>query len=346
MISYHERLIKYGKLTIPETELQQLINEPDYRQFYHVVEKLVEAGALVPVKSSRDNGRRPPLFNKYRIIKPKEDFAVYHEAIRRLNPSLNISGYLERPELYKKHREIVEGLSRYLWYAAELLEEPMSRKERSFSVWGREKLLDEHFALVREVLRYNGLGEGFLNHYDTPEPFFEYVHARPGQMTTLILENKDTWFTFRKLMQETGKNIIAGTPVDALLYGEGNKISKRSALERFDAGMLRGKKGRTGCFLYFGDLDLEGIRLFFRAREANPALNIRPFPELYHLMLKLAEGRELPKSPDKRGVEAPLVDFASMLGFEKASVLTVFLEKGRYIPQEIINYQVISGILK
>lgn len=62
MISYHERLIKYGKLTIPETELQQLINEPDYRQFYHVVEKLVEAGALVPVKSSRDNGRRPPPF--------------------------------------------------------------------------------------------------------------------------------------------------------------------------------------------------------------------------------------------------------------------------------------------
>ena len=132
--------------------------------------------------------------------------------------------------------------------------------------------------------------------------------------------------------------------MDVLLYGEGNKISKRGALERYDAGMLRGKVGQAGRFLYFGDLDMEGIRLFFRAREANPGLDIRPFPKLYHLMLKLAEGVVLPKSPDKRGVEAPLAEFTSMLGVEKAGVL-VFLENGRYIPQEIVNYQVVSGIL-
>lgn len=340
-----EKLFEYGKTILTETELQQVIKETDYGLFHHVVETLVDDGILVPVKSSGLNGRLPPLFNKYRIIKPKEDFSGYFESIRHLNPALNISGYLKRPELYKKHREIVEGLSRYLWYSAELLEEPMSRKERSFSVWGGEKLLDNHFALVREVLRYNGLGEEFLNYYDTPEPFFEYVHARPEQMTVLILENKDTWFTFRKLMQDTGKNIVAGTPVDVLLYGEGNKISKCGALEEYNAVMLGGKRGQAGRFLYFGDLDREGIRLFFRARGANPNLDIKPFSALYQLMLKLAEGMELPESPDERGVEAPLSDFTSMLGFDRVDVLTVFLEKGRYIPQEIVNYQVVSSIL-
>ncbi|MCL4442292.1 MAG: DUF2220 domain-containing protein [Firmicutes bacterium] len=340
-----EKLFEYGKTILTETELQQVIKETDYGLFHHVVETLVDDGILVPVKSSGLNGRLPPLFNKYRIIKPKEDFSGYFESIRHLNPALNISGYLKRPELYKKHREIVEGLSRYLWYSAELLEEPMSRKERSFSVWGGEKLLDNHFALVREVLRYNGLGEEFLNYYDTPEPFFEYVHARPEQMTVLILENKDTWFTFRKLMQDTGKNIVAGTPVDVLLYGEGNKISKCGALEEYNAVMLGGKRGQAGRFLYFGDLDREGIRLFFRARGANPNLDIKPFSALYQLMLKLAEGMELPESPDERRVEAPLSDFTSMLGFDRVDVLTVFLEKGRYIPQEIVNYQVVSSIL-
>ncbi len=340
-----EKLFEYGKTILTETELQQVIKETDYGLFHHVVETLVDDGILVPVKSSGLNGRLPPLFNKYRIIKPKEDFSGYFESIRHLNPALNISGYLKRPELYKKHREIVEGLSRYLWYSAGLLEEPMSRKERSFSVWGGEKLLDNHFALVREVLRYNGLGEEFLNYYDTPEPFFEYVHARPEQMTVLILENKDTWFTFRKLMQDTGKNIVAGTPVDVLLYGEGNKISKYGALEEYNAVMLGGKRGQAGRFLYFGDLDREGIRLFFRARGANPNLDIKPFSTLYQLMLKLAEGMELPESPDERGVEAPLSDFTSMLGFDRVDVLTVFLEKGRYIPQEIVNYQVVSSIL-
>ncbi|PHJ37653.1 hypothetical protein P378_15490 [Desulforamulus profundi] len=192
---------------------------------------------------------------------------------------------------------------------------------------GRGKAAGQPFCLVREVLRYNGLGEEFLNYYDTPEPFFEYVHARPEQMTVLILENKDTWFTFRKLMQDTGKNIVAGTPVDVLLYGEGNKISKCGALEEYNAVMLGGKRGQAGRFLYFGDLDREGIRLFFRARGANPNLDIKPFSALYQLMLKLAEGMELPESPDERGVEAPLSDFTSMLGFDRVDVLTVFWKR-------------------
>ncbi|ATW26773.1 hypothetical protein [Candidatus Formimonas warabiya] len=97
----------------------------------------------------------------------------------------------------------------------------MSRKERSFSVWGREKLLDEQYALVREVLAFSGLKEDFLAFYDTPEPFFEYVHSREEGMTVLVLENKDTWFILRKLFRETGKNRIDGIRIDALIYAEG-----------------------------------------------------------------------------------------------------------------------------
>ncbi|MCM1565864.1 MAG: DUF2220 domain-containing protein [Dehalobacter sp.] len=340
-----EKLLGYGKKILNETELQQVIKKTDYSLFHHAVGKLVDDGILVPVKSAGLNGRLPPLFNKYRLIKPKEDLAVYLETIRHLNPTLNISGYLRRPELYKKHRYIVEGLSRYLWHSAGLLEKPMSRKERSFSIWGWEKLFDNHFVLVREVLKFNNLGDDFLNYYDTPEPFFEYVHARQEHMTVLILENKDTWYTFRKLMQDTGKNIVAGTPVDVLLYGEGNKISKRGALEECNAGMLGGKRDQAGRFLYFGDLDLEGIRLFFRTRNGNPNLDIKPFSGLYKLMLKLAAGVELPVSPDKRDVTVPLSEFTTMLGFDSTDVLTVFLARGKYIPQEIVNYQVAADIL-
>jgi len=339
-----QKLLEYDRTIITEIELQQMLAETDYLAFCRIIEKLVDNGIVAPVKTAGINGKLPPLANKYRIIKPREDYSGYYKFIRRLNPRLNISGYLKRPELYKKHQIIVEGLSGYLWYTAELLVEPMSRKERSFSIWGSEKFLDDHFTLIREVLRFNNLREDFLNFYNTPEPFFEYVHSRSGQMTVLALENKDTWFTFRKLMLDTGKNVIAGTPVDMLLYGEGNKISKPGALEEFNATML-GKRGPSGRFLYFGDLDPEGIRLFFRTREANPSLDIRPFISLYQLMLQLAKGRELPESPDKRGVKAPLAEFAFMLGFDKADALTAFLEKGLYIPQEIVNYQVVSEIL-
>ncbi|MDD2555586.1 MAG: hypothetical protein PHX16_05325 [Syntrophaceticus sp.] len=344
-LGIRERLMDFGRVMITEKELEGIIKESDYQGFYHKIMELVEDGFLKPVKASKTNGKYSPLYNKYRIIKPKVDYTDYFASIRQLHPDLNISGYLQKPALYLKHRDVVDGLSRYLWYSKELLDRPMSRKERSFSIWRWEKLIDKHFALIREVLRFNGLGEDFLNYYDTPEPFFEYMNSRQNQMNVLILENKDTWFTFRKLIQDTGKNVFAGTQVDVLIYGEGNKISKRGALEQYEAGMLRGKTGAKGCFLYFGDLDREGIRLFFQARKANPCLDIKPFARLYHLMLDLAEGVELPESPDKRTVEAPIAEFASLLDFADADLLTEILEKGCFIPQEIVNYQVLSGIL-
>ena len=344
-----EKVLRKAKNTISDEELQQIFQESDYDLFHTVVEKLVESGVLVPVKSSKTNGRLPPLFNKYRIIKPQEDNTGYLESVRRLNPVLNISGYLQRPELYKKHVEMVEGISRYLWSAQNLLEMPMSRKERSFSVWGREKFLDEHTALLKEVLKFNRLEENFLNYYDTPEPFFEYLHERGELMSVLVIENKDTWFTFRKLMQDTGKNTIEGTVVNVLLYGEGNKITKQGALEEYSATMLGGQGGQGGGdarFLYFGDLDWEGIRLFFRTREANPSLELKPFSYLYRLMLKLSETVELPKSLDHRGVRGPLSEFLSLLGLAKEESLGVLLAEGKYIPQEIVNYQVAAKILK
>ena len=338
-----DKLFAHGKF-ITETELQKMIRERDYLLFHHAIEEMIESGLLSPVKASGSNGRIPPLFNKYRIITPREDYAEYMENIRRINPLLNISAYLKRPELYKKHLDIVEGLSQYLWHEAELLKEPMSRKERSFSIWGREKLLDEHFSLVREALRFNGLEEDFLNFYDTPEPFFEYVHNHSPEMSILILENKDTWFSFRKYMQATGKNVIAGTAVDLLLYGEGNKITKKGALEDYARGMLHSREGQTLDFLYFGDLDREGIRLFFRTREANPNLSIQPFSPLYLLMLELAQGRIMPESPDKRELPADVDNFAALLGCQSAGIGDL-LDAGRYIPQEIINYQVLAGII-
>ncbi|KLU64798.1 hypothetical protein DEAC_c31260 [Desulfosporosinus acididurans] len=393
-----EKIFLHSKQTISDQELQRIAQESDYELFHTQVEKFVESGVLVAVKSSKTNGRIPPLFNRYRIIKPQEDFSAYLESVRRLNPLLNIAGYLQRPELYKKHLEIVEGLSRYLWFARELLEQPMSRKERSFSVWGREKLLDEHLALVKEVLKFNRLEETFLNFYDTPEPFFEY-HHQPGELTTvLVIENKDTWFTLRKLMQTSGKSNIAGTEVNVLLYGEGNKITKKGALEEYKVTMLGGQKKKISAgisaakpttegascdecakdgvsirpaisveadkkgnscegsalvvgqcqprFLYFGDLDWEGIRLFFRTRDANPSLDIKPFSYLYRLMLELAESVELPRSLDQRGVSGPLSEFLSLIGLTEESSLSSILAEGRYIPQEIVNYQVAAKILK
>lgn len=344
------------KTTLTEIELHKLLKEPEYKYFYDLVKVMLAEGLLTPVKTSGKNGRLPSLFNKYRIIKPALDYSVYEEKIKHLEPSLNISAYLQKPETYIKHQEMLEDLSRYLWEKNDLLQYPMSRKERSFSIWGREKYLDEHFSLWREVRQFNDLPESVLNYYDTPEPFFEYIHHKTSHsacLTILVLENKDIWFTLRKLLQETSQNRLGNMSIDVLLYGEGNKITKQGALEVYIRDMYGQDMVDTSRVLYCGDFDAEGIRLFFRTQKANPRLQIEPFTLLYQRMLDLAENRELPFSQDNRRLEVPLTEFITLLGLSEPRQNSVinqkrlkFWREGRYIPQEILNYQVLAAMIE
>ena len=343
-MSYKERLHQYSRSKIETEELQRLLEIPDYGVFHELVSRLGEEGILEPVRASRLNGRVPPLYNRYRIIREQVDKTALAQEIRLLHPILHIEGYLARPEVYHKHREILKGLSDYLWHHRELLEAPMSCKERSFSIWGREKFLESKLSLIAEVLRFNNLKPDFLNYYHTPEPFFEYVFDRELNMTVCIIENKDTWFTFRRLMQEKGRNTFFGERLHVLLYGEGNKITKLNALSEYARDML-GRPGAEVRFLYFGDLDREGIRLFYRTGQANPELNIQLFVPFYRLMLELAAGRELPSSQDQRDLPVPWEEFMSAFAKEEGQKMKDLIDRGRYIPQEIVNYQVLAGLL-
>jgi len=62
-------------------------------------------------------------------------------------------------------------------------------------------------------------------------------------------------------------------------------------------------------------------------------------------MLERAETVALPKSLDQRGVIGPLPEFLALLGLPKEESLRDLLTEGKYIPQEIINYQVAAKIL-
>lgn len=344
MEDYKEKLSQYNRIKIDTEELQELFGIVNYDIFHQTVTKLVNKGKLQPIKASRLNGRIPPLYNRYRIIREQDDPAVFLAEIRLLNPELNIEGYLFRPEVYRKHREVLLDLSHYLWHHRELLKELMSCKERSFSIWGQEKFLERKWALVAEVLKFNGLEPGFLNFYDTPEPFFEYVFAQAGQMTACIIENKDTWFTFRKLMREKNKNTFFGEKLHVLLYGEGNKITKPNSLAEYARDML-GKQADGVKFLYFGDLDKEGIRLYYRTKKANPGLNLSLFVSFYRLMVELAANSKLPVSQDKRDLPVPWEEFLRPFTAAEQQQIKEIINSGRYIPQEIINYQVLANLL-
>ncbi|OZM56438.1 hypothetical protein CIB95_11730 [Lottiidibacillus patelloidae] len=327
-----KKLLSFKTKTITIEQLMKLAGDVDYNEFATTINEYVAENLLEPVNASRTNGRRPSLYNKYRINKPKEDYSTALDEIKLLHPNFNHSKYAKQPAMYVKYKKEIELLSQFFWEQEDLLKQPMSMNERSFQIWGIEKLIKEK-SVIKTIFQFNDLDMSILNVYETPEPFFEYNFANEKEMNILIIENKDTWFTLRKIMREEGINYLF-RDYHVLLYGEGKMIiSRNNRLNEYDQLLT----GSANNYFYFGDLDYEGIDIYQTLVTKNCELSIHLCTELYVLMLKEANIYNLPKA--KAGQKK--IDLSLFLNeftaSDKADITTI-LENGYYIPQEILNY--------
>ena len=157
-------------------------------------------------------------------------------------------------------------------------------------------------------------------------------------MTILVIENKDTWYTLRKIAidRKLKQLKIFGENIDGLIYGEGNKITKPKSLEIYAKEML----GRQAKFLYWGDLDFSGIDMFERVRKENPNIEIKLFNKIYEKMLQLSNEKNL---HDIRKEQNKNINISQFLrSFNDISIqekIECLLNSNKYIPQEIINYE-------
>lgn len=341
-----KKLIKHKGVRISETELRDYLPYSDYDEYCEAVNSLVDIGAITPVRSSGSNGMNPPLYKRYSINKPRPDYEGLVSQIRLLHGSLNIEGYLADPDKYARQKHWLSMLDTFLKTCACLLDTPVSINERSFQIFGKEKALKEDSELAG-VLNFNpGLRE-MLNYYETPEPFFTYDIAHgdknSNRRNILVIENKDTWHTLRRIMS-SGLSSIAGIRFDSLIYGEGKKIArKKDSLTEFNSSFYRDAET---CYYYFGDLDYEGICIVQDLIRINPALRIEVFRPLYIAMLKEAEKLKLPLPCAKENQRKGPADWFAAL-FEKAyrDRIIDILQSGRYLPQEILNRRSLVEIM-
>lgn len=197
------KLLAYGKKSITLEALTDLLkaDPADTKGLYDRISELAGASILEPVKNSGQNGNRKyPLFKKYRIMIKEESSEEVEKQIRQLHPALQRTGYLSlHVKEYLKHREVVDCLNTFLF--SRKAGEQISRKERSFEIFGREKVLDD--PEVKSLLRHLEISESDLGFYDTPEYcFHDYIPERKNDLTLLICENKDIWFNIRRCMFE------------------------------------------------------------------------------------------------------------------------------------------------
>lgn len=340
-MDYYERLLEQKNKTFKVEELKVLAKIDDYNKFVEVINELVADNKLVPVKASGTNGKKiSTLYNKYKLLQLPKDYSEVFDEIKLLSTEFNHQAYLDRPKEYVKYRNEIRALDTFLRNHKDELDVPASVNERSFQIWGREKLIKDGKA-VQNIFSFNGLDIGMLNYYNTPEPFFEYIHCYEPEMNVLIIENKDTWYTLRKLMREKNIRKLVNT-YNVLLYGEGWKITRNNdMLAYYDKEILKKSKNK---YFYFGDLDYEGIGIFTCLKKLYPALAIELDVKFYELMLDISDISKLPKTKDGQQ-KIELQSFLKEFTTEHQSKIRDILVSGKYIPQEILNYKLLSKIM-
>ena len=334
------RLLSFGKKNIVLEDLAILlkVDMADTKALFDMVSGLVNDVMLEPVRNSGQNGNyKYPLFKKYRILVKEELPPDTEKKISQLHPALRKSGYLSmHHQEYLKHKEVIDCLNAFFF--SNKVGERISRKERSFEIFGREKVLDD--LDVKSLLRRLKISKHDLGFYDTPEYcFHDYIPERKNELILLICENKDIWFNIRRCMFEDHFKTLFGVSIDGVVYGNGNKVSnKAGALVEYVRFMGNPKVK----FLYWGDIDREGFDIFRRTREVNDSLSIELFVPGYRKMIERAQNISLEDSPSskKEGVSFEIL----FEGFsaEEQTFLNRVLEMNKLIPQEIIPYTVLS----
>lgn len=320
------------KLQLEEIRKQKKIES--YQELYDFVARQVEQRVYKPVKASGWNGKKPPLYNAYWLEEAKKDYSHLVEELKyALRTDISIDYYLAHLEEYEKDRDYVLSLNEYLG-EKEKLQIPMSQNERCFDIWQQEKFLSQ--GPGKKICNRCGVELSKLAFYETYEPLAYYAMNRKVPQNILIIENKDTFFTMRRLMLK-GQNIFWGVEIDTLIYGAGKGIVKA-----FQGLELSGEDymlEAENVFYYFGDLDYEGIQIYQSLIDAvGEVREIIPFREAYECMLQKCNCYKNDPPKTKAGQKRKLREkFLTYFDLKIQNQIKELLEQGLYLPQECIN---------
>ncbi|MDD3653748.1 MAG: DUF2220 family protein [Desulfotomaculaceae bacterium] len=312
-----------------------------YNTFAEAIEFLVQDGVIQPVKSWKQNGMNPALYNGYQVIiqEDKLDADLIQMLSTQYHPEINVSYYFNHKLEYQQDRVYLSALNNFLKENTALNElRAITVNERSFQIFYDEKwLLSRH---GHNFLQRVGLTLEDLRCYPTYEPFFYYQrqHTVGREANVLIVENKDTFFSLKTLMQK-GFNSWAKTSFSLLIYGEGRKIEKSFSF----FWELEEYKNCKVNFHYFGDLDPEGI-LIWHELQRRAQVKIRPFVFFYSTLvnkyLNVAQPVKKGQTISKEAIQAFLAYFSA----GDADLISKMLNSNLYLPQEGLNYQLLNEL--
>lgn len=328
-----EFLIKHKKQNVSLWELESICvgSYCSYAELSQVILDLENSGVLQMVKAQGRNGKNPSLAYQYRMNKNKMNGKLQKElqlAELRLNKSIKLNAYYSLPiEAWLEDLPYIDRINSYLCKHP-LPHEPVPAPERSFQLVGNEKWITEGGG--EEVLNRIGLWDQ-MKILSVADPLMFAINPRgldtdsSGVHHHLIVENKTT---FQALLQE-----LPLGPFTTLVYGCGKKVIRSIELFPYQLPLTRANHR----FHYFGDIDHEGINIWFALNEKMNLLlgeQVRPAIPFYEACLQKphVQGKETQRK-DGQAVEA----FLSHFDIRSHQMIQSILSGGGYYPQEVIK---------
>lgn len=328
-----ERLFSDAEALSPD--MPSHLQSPEGQAAFHsAVMELVSGKILSPV--GRKPGTFGGLYRKYRILDVREtkDDALVAKIIRNIAYPASLDYYIKNPQDFLTDRTAIEAISDFLKKGYKDL---VTVNERAYELFGDEKFFkggEKSRSRGETALKRLGLDYSSIGCIETPEPFFSFQKKdffQKESRNIYIIENKDTFWSFKKQTMDSPSKLEA----DMLIYGEGKKIiSSFRFVDEYDIDP------GSDTFIYFGDLDPEGVNIYCELREQYTRYKIVPFFEGYKAILKIGLERVggPAKTPRHQRVSRENID-GFLTGFDDTAGMKIkkLLTDGCYIPQEALS---------
>lgn len=317
------------KTTVSLQEMERLFTgELNYAEFAARVEEFIREGLIKPVKSSGRAWGSEALYNTYRlnIAALKRDLVQKIEQFQfSAHPCIKLDAYFTLGEArWNLDYPYLVKLNDYLQEHG-LPDSEVTAPEMSFRLTADEKWIDEKGG--RSLLERIGLWDK-LRITTQPDPLMLAINpACYGKKPYrhLIVENKTPYYALLEVLPETS--------FISLIYGAGWKIVANIEM----LGKQLNLEGPHQLY-YFGDLDYEGISIWYALNNKTAACPACTF------YLALLSRPPVPgKKNQKRNQDAVAGFLRHFAPHEQQRILTT-LEDNCYYPQETLNARELGDI--
>lgn len=313
------------KSTITLSELETVANTLDtYDDFASTVQSLIDESFIKAVKSHGTNWKGLP--NSFRIQKGKVKQPLIEEIQEmqfKVHPAIELRSYItSSKKKWMEDKPWIEMIDLYIQKTG-LPTTYTNSSERSYELVKNEKWIDENGgkAILDKINLFDK-----LKIMKTPDPLMFAINPNqllPNQRVHkhLIVENKATYYG---LLESLSTTIFT-----TLIYGSGWKIA--SSINQLSQQLGLHNKEVKNEIYYFGDLDYEGISIYFHLYEK---YNVKLAQCFYEAILRKTfyRGKE-----NQTRNEVAVTHFLQYFSEEDQEIILILFQENGYYPQEALT---------